>query len=62
MTPKQTAPVPESTEPSLTDRLAHLDREKFARNMLPADGLIDAYLARIAARPALARAQVKDRG
>ena len=34
----------------------------FARNMLPADGLVDAYLERIAARPALARAQAKDRG
>jgi glutathione S-transferase len=34
----------------------------FARNMLPAEELVDAYLASIAARPALARAQAKDRG
>ena len=38
MTPKQTAQAPESRGPSLTDRLAHLDREKFARNMLVVAG------------------------
>ena len=35
---------------------------QFVRTMLPADAVVDAYLARVAARPALARAQAKDRG
>jgi polyhydroxyalkanoate synthase len=34
MAKKQSAPEPESEAPSLSDRLANLDREKFARNML----------------------------
>lgn len=34
----------------------------FDRSMLPAGPLVDAYLARCNARPALARAQAKDRG
>ncbi|HEY2836524.1 MAG TPA: class I poly(R)-hydroxyalkanoic acid synthase [Rhizomicrobium sp.] len=34
MAPKQTAPASESADPSLSDRLAQLDQEKFARNML----------------------------
>ncbi len=35
---KQSAPKPESADPSLSDRLAQLDREKFARNMLMVAG------------------------
>jgi glutathione S-transferase len=35
---------------------------QFVRTMLPADAVVDAYLARAVARPALARAQAKDRG
>jgi len=35
---------------------------QFVRTMLPADPVVDAYLTRVAARPALARAQEKDRG
>jgi glutathione S-transferase len=34
----------------------------FVRTMLPADPVVDGYLARVGARPALARAQAKDRG
>ena len=33
---------------------------QFARQMLPAGDPVDAYLARLAARPALARAAAKD--
>jgi glutathione S-transferase len=35
---------------------------QFARPMLPADRLVDDYLARTGARPALARARAKDAG
>jgi len=34
----------------------------FVRTMLPADALVDAYLERCNARPALARAGAKDGG
>ena len=54
MAPKQTAPAAESAEPSLSDRLAHLDREKFARNMLlvasQSQQLVADFLQRWAAR------------
>ena len=54
MAPKQTAPSSESAEPSLSDRLAHLDREKFARNLLLVAGqsqrLMADFLRRWAAR------------
>ena len=50
MAPKQTASATESkghpsAEPSLSDRLAQLDREKFARNMLVAAGQSQRLLA-----------------
>ena len=35
---------------------------QFAREMLPAGAVVDAYLDRCNARPALARAMAKDRG
>ena len=35
---------------------------QFSRTLLPADDVVDAYLARAAARPALARARGKDGG
>jgi glutathione S-transferase len=35
---------------------------QFARPMLPADPIVDEYLARTSARPALARARAKDAG
>jgi glutathione S-transferase len=35
---------------------------QFARRMLPADPIVDEYLARTSARPALARARAKDAG
>ncbi len=35
---------------------------QWMRDMLPADPVVDAYLARCNARPALARAQARDRG
>ena len=54
MDQKQSAPRPESSGPSLSDRLAHLDREKFARNMVMVAGqsqkLIGEFLRRWAGR------------
>jgi polyhydroxyalkanoate synthase len=54
MAQKQSASPPESADPSLSDRFANLDREKFARNMLLVAGqsqrLIADFLKRWAAR------------
>ena len=54
MAAKQTDPTPESAEPSLSDRLAQLDREKFVRNMLVVAGqsqrLVGDFFQRWAAR------------
>jgi len=54
MAQKHASPRPESSGPSLSDRLAHLDREKFARNMVTVAGqsqkLIGEFLRRWAAR------------
>jgi polyhydroxyalkanoate synthase len=51
---KQSASRPESTGPSLSDHLSHLDREKFARNMVMVAGqsqkLIGEFLRRWADR------------
>ena len=54
MAPKQTTPASESAEPSLSDRLAQLDGEKFARNMLLVAGhsqrMVADFLQRWSAR------------
>ena len=51
---KQSASQPESKGPSLSDHLSHLDREKFARNMVMVAGqsqkLIGEFLRRWADR------------
>ena len=57
MAPRETVQAAESVEPSLSDRLTHLDREKFTRNMLlvaeQSQRLIGDFLKRWAARESL---------